>query len=147
MQQLSMLLHDQIEAMTMGDRIAIFDKGIIQQCDTPAIVYSKPNNMFVASFIGSPSIEFYKGRFDGEKLVVSDNLKIPLLKRPEGLNAYKDKDVVLGIRPEHIYTPDSSMSKVVEYSQEELLPVAVDVIEPMVMKNIVVFFLMENFLL
>ncbi|MCK9225880.1 MAG: sn-glycerol-3-phosphate ABC transporter ATP-binding protein UgpC [Candidatus Muirbacterium halophilum] len=123
--------HDQIEAMTMGDRIAIFDKGVIEQCDTPAVVYSKPSNIFVASFIGSPSMNFIKGKFDGENLVVSENLKIPLLKKPEGLSLYKDKDVILGIRPEHIYTPDSSMSKVIEYSNEELLSVSVDVIEPM----------------
>lgn len=122
--------HDQVEAMTMGDRIAIFDKGIIQQCDTPAVVYSRPNNMFVASFIGSPSMNFIKGRFDGQN-VITGNVTIPVKNIHEELKAYKDKDVILGIRPEHIYTPDSSMAKVAGYSDDELISASVDVIEPM----------------
>ncbi|MFA5478637.1 MAG: sn-glycerol-3-phosphate ABC transporter ATP-binding protein UgpC [Candidatus Muiribacteriota bacterium] len=123
--------HDQIEALTMGDRIAIFNNGIIQQVDTPDAVYSKPVNMFVASFIGSPSMNFFEGVWDGNSVVVSENLKIPVFNKPASLEQYKDKKIVLGIRPEHIYTPDSSMAKVLEHSDADILNAAVDVIEPM----------------
>lgn len=123
--------HDQVEAMTMGDRIAIFDEGIIRQVDSPDVVYSRPANMFVASFIGSPSMNFIRGEYNGQKVVVDDKLSIIVKDAPKGLEAYKGKQVVLGIRPEHIYTPQSSMAKVVEFSDEEILDAMVDIIEPM----------------
>ncbi|MGM0608182.1 MAG: ABC transporter ATP-binding protein [Candidatus Muiribacteriota bacterium] len=122
--------HDQVEALTMGDRIAIFDEGVIKQVDSPEVVYSEPENIFVASFIGSPSMNFIKGLYDG-KTVSVDDLKIPVLNPPENLKNYRDKEVVLGIRPEHVYSPKSSIAKVIEFNKDEVMKTDVEVIEPM----------------
>ncbi|MEI7475503.1 MAG: sn-glycerol-3-phosphate ABC transporter ATP-binding protein UgpC [bacterium] len=96
--------HDQVEAMTMGDRIVILNGGIIQQVDTPDNVYSNPANMFVASFIGSPAMNFIevevisenKIQFNNQTLNLSEQL-INIVKN----NSLLNKTVVLGIRPEH----------------------------------------------
>ncbi len=102
--------HDQVEAMTMADRIAVMNKGILQQLDTPQTLYDYPANLFVAGFIGSPSMNFFdvKIAVEGEKVfVVNDAFKVEL---PEGRReAYKDmdgKDVIFGIRPENIHNPE-----------------------------------------
>ncbi|PHF02662.1 glycerol-3-phosphate ABC transporter ATP-binding protein [Bacillus wiedmannii] len=93
--------HDQIEAMTMGDRIMVLNKGSIQQVGTPLDIYNEPANEFVASFIGSPSMNINDGEVDKEKGVVHiGQLQIPLsiglLKQlPEGI-------IRIGMRPEHI---------------------------------------------
>ncbi len=101
--------HDQVEAMTMADRIAIINKGIIQQVDSPLEVYNRPVNLFVAGFIGSPTMNFISGFIkpqDGDLTFVSDNgtnfIKIPesLLKDTKNILS---KKLVLGIRPEDIY--------------------------------------------
>lgn len=95
--------HDQVEAMTMGDRIVILDKGIIQQLDTPDAVYSKPENMFVASFIGSPAMNFINVKVSQNAFIVGDQS----IQAAGGLveviknNHLDNKEVVLGIRPEH----------------------------------------------
>jgi multiple sugar transport system ATP-binding protein len=97
--------HDQVEAMTLGHRIAIMNKGVLQQVGTPKEVYLKPYNRFVAGFIGSPPMNFTDGKikessdglyFFGEKL----EYKIP--DRYKSLEKYIGKEVILGIRPEHI---------------------------------------------
>ncbi|MEQ8224838.1 MAG: sn-glycerol-3-phosphate ABC transporter ATP-binding protein UgpC, partial [Candidatus Eremiobacterota bacterium] len=99
--------HDQTEAMTLGDRIVVFNGGIIQQADTPLVLYSKPANKFVAGFIGSPSMNFFEVKIvgkednlflEGDKL----NLKIPS-EFASQLKDWVDKEVVFGIRPEDIY--------------------------------------------
>ena len=100
--------HDQMEAMTMATRIAVINKGILQQLDTPQTLYDRPDNMFVAGFIGAPAMNFFnaKLRKDGNKLVVdADSFKLPLPADKKTFQAYVDKPVVLGIRPEDIFNP------------------------------------------
>jgi multiple sugar transport system ATP-binding protein len=97
--------HDQVEAMTLADRIAVMRKGEIQQIDTPEMVYGKPTNVFVAGFLGSPSMNFVNGRLtvEGDRPIVRagefsiDMSAYPFLAAPQN-----GQDVILGIRPEHI---------------------------------------------
>jgi len=97
--------HDQTEAMTLGDRVAVMRAGIIQQVDTPANLYEDPINLFVAGFIGSPSMNFVPGRVEGDTLqlpfgstTVPEKLRAGLQASAGGGGA---RDVVAGIRPEH----------------------------------------------
>ncbi|MEO9229629.1 MAG: sn-glycerol-3-phosphate ABC transporter ATP-binding protein UgpC [Devosia sp.] len=105
--------HDQIEAMTMGHRVALLKNGILQQVDTPADIYSRPRNMFVASFIGSPTMNLYYGTLgavttNGATLELgSSKLELPagvFVKHP-ALAGYAGRRVVVGIRPEDLYDP------------------------------------------
>jgi multiple sugar transport system ATP-binding protein len=96
--------HDQTEAMTLGDRVAVMRAGIIQQVDTPANLYEDPQNLFVAGFIGSPSMNFLPGRLEGDTvkmpfgdIALSEKLR-SRLQREGGQGA---KDVIVGVRPEH----------------------------------------------
>jgi multiple sugar transport system ATP-binding protein len=92
--------HDQVEAMTMGHRVAVMNKGRLQQLDTPRRLYDKPVNLFVASFIGSPPINFLKGTLrslDGELAVQTGAFTLPVAGR-EGMSV--GQAVVIGIRPE-----------------------------------------------
>jgi multiple sugar transport system ATP-binding protein len=95
--------HDQVEAMTMGHRVAVMNKGRLQQLDTPRRLYDKPVNLFVASFIGSPPINFLKGTLrslDGGLAVQTGAFTLPIASR-EGMNtARAGQAVVIGIRPE-----------------------------------------------
>jgi multiple sugar transport system ATP-binding protein len=99
--------HDQVEAMTMGDRVAVLKDGYLQQVDTPQNLYDRPDNVFVAAFIGSPSMNLYESTLtvdgDGGTVTIgSQTLQLDpsvLVKRP-GLRAYDGRHVVLGIRPE-----------------------------------------------
>jgi multiple sugar transport system ATP-binding protein len=102
--------HDQVEAMTMATRIAVMNKGLLQQLDTPQNLYDRPNNLFVAGFIGSPSMNFFPAqlRKDGNDLFVdTDDFKV---KVPENRVAtylpFVGKEVIFGIRPEDIHNPD-----------------------------------------
>src|SRR5919201_775660 len=99
--------HDQVEAMTMGDRVAVMNAGHLQQVDTPQVLYDQPVNEFVAGFIGSPSINLVESRLAqdngrlevtlGEhKLAVDDQVA----RNRSGLADYVDKEIILGIRPE-----------------------------------------------
>ena len=88
--------HDQTEAMTMGDRIAVLNKGQLEQFDTPANIYRRPATAFVGRFIGSPSMNMIAGSIDSDKVFVSGEFRIAI---PQYLGMEK-KDVVLGIRPE-----------------------------------------------
>ncbi len=102
--------HDQIEAMTMADRIAIMKDGIVQQFDTPQQVYDNPSNMFVAGFIGSPSMNFIEcsvkteGNQSAVELNTGTETPQQLVIPPEvcQLEAYREKSVILGVRPEKI---------------------------------------------
>jgi multiple sugar transport system ATP-binding protein len=98
--------HDQVEAMTLGDRVAVMRAGIIQQVDAPATLYEDPINLFVAGFIGSPSMNFLPGRIEGETLklpfgetTVPERLRASLQKSAGGGGGARE--VLIGIRPEH----------------------------------------------
>jgi multiple sugar transport system ATP-binding protein len=102
--------HDQTEAMTMASRIAVINKGNLQQLDTPQNLYDHPNNLFVAGFIGSPAMNFFPAKVtkDGNKFFVdTEDFKVQI---PDALAApYKGlegKNVVFGIRPENIHDPE-----------------------------------------
>ena len=99
--------HDQIEAMTMGDRVAVLKDGYLQQVDTPQNLYDRPDNVFVAAFIGSPSMNLYESTVtvdgDGGSLTIGSqtiNLDPSVLAKRPKLRDYNGKKVVLGIRPE-----------------------------------------------
>jgi multiple sugar transport system ATP-binding protein len=99
--------HDQVEAMTMGQRIAVMNHGLLQQCDTPQNIYDHPANMFVAGFIGMPPMNFVKDatvRFEGGMPTIACNgFSVTLPEsRATALKDYDGKKVVLGVRPEHI---------------------------------------------
>lgn len=99
--------HDQVEAMTMGDRVAVIRKGVLQQVDTPQFLYDHPNNLFVAGFIGSPAmnlVEAELARSDGSAAIEFGGLRLAIPEdvfgsRP-GLKAYEGKRVIVGLRPE-----------------------------------------------
>ncbi len=99
--------HDQVEAMTMGDRVTVLRAGVLQQVDTPQNLYDNPDNIFVAAFIGSPSQNLYDAALtEGARSLKLGSQELPLpeavrTKRP-GLAAYAGKDVVVGMRPEHL---------------------------------------------
>ncbi|KAF0112372.1 MAG: maltose/maltodextrin transport system ATP-binding protein [Chloroflexi bacterium] len=102
--------HDQTEAMTMATRIAVMNKGILQQLDTPQNLYDKPNNLFVAGFIGTPAMNFFNMKIikDGESLYVDNSefkIKLPKAKANK-LQSLAGKEVILGIRPDDIHNPD-----------------------------------------
>ncbi len=93
--------HDQIEAMTMADRIVVMHDGIVEQIGPPLDLYDRPDNLFVAGFIGSPAMNFIPGRIraNGRLTFVSDSgLTIPLDDAPAGVG---DRPLILGVRPEH----------------------------------------------
>ena len=96
--------HDQVEAMTMGDRVAVIRKGELQQIDTPREIYSNPKNIFVAGFIGSPSMNFVytkiKSTKDSIELNFGDNQITYQDEKKEKLKSFENKEIVLGIRPE-----------------------------------------------
>ena len=111
--------HDQVEAMTMGDRVAVIRKGILQQIDTPREIYLYPKNIFVAGFIGSPSMNFVyatvKTSSKGVVLTFGDD-KILSKDAPEALKEFEGKEIVLGIRPEAF--EDSVYANKKEFSEE-----------------------------
>ena len=123
--------HDQVEAMTMGQRIAIMKDGVLQQCDTPEAVYNSPANKFVAGFIGSPPMNFVEATIaesEGRLYIDAGSFRFPiLLGHPAA--ASKGKKVWLGIRPESIF--DANLETHIKASGENLLEAKVDVLEPL----------------
>jgi multiple sugar transport system ATP-binding protein len=111
--------HDQIEALTLADRIAVMEHGVIQQLDAPATIYRRPMNRFVASFVGSPAMNFLPGRIDGP-MFAGGGARI-------GLAGYgfargpRDGEAVLGVRPEHVRIVDAAGA----------IRVKVEMVEPM----------------
>jgi len=124
--------HDQIEAMTMGDRIAVLKDGVIQQTDDPITLYDQPKNRFVAGFIGSPPMNFADGRIvgQGEDLFFDeDNFKVKIPPQfKEALAPYRDKEIIFGMRPEHIYEPQALLR---ERANTQSIKAKVEIIEPM----------------
>jgi multiple sugar transport system ATP-binding protein len=95
--------HDQIEAMTMGDRVAVLWDGVAQQYDTPRALYQHPANLFVATFIGSPEMNLYEAAVEPSGSLVLGSQRLPLPPRPgSGLAGYAGRKVIVGIRPEDL---------------------------------------------
>jgi multiple sugar transport system ATP-binding protein len=119
--------HDQVEAMTMGDRIVLMNRGVVCQVGTPLDLYERPATRFVAGFIGSPPMNFFEGRLDiaGDTPVVelAHDLRLPLPRRD--LGAAGGRRVVFGIRPEHIEVADGGRPGAVRVAA------VVDEVEPL----------------
>ncbi len=125
--------HDQVEAMTMGDRIAVMSNGIIQQCDTPLHLYHHPANLFVAGFIGSPAMNFVpvQVKQSGNSIFVETaGFQVELADEHRDIAApYVNKTCMFGIRPEDIY--DLALPGLVVAEKGNTITVDVDVIEPL----------------
>lgn len=94
--------HDQTEAMTLGDRVVVLRGGLVQQIGAPQELYDHPNNLFVAGFIGSPSMNFFPGQLTAEGISTPlGNFALPPRSREKVTSSGASKDVVVGIRPEH----------------------------------------------
>ena len=121
--------HDQVEAMTMGDRVAVIRKGELQQIDTPREIYSNPKNIFVAGFIGSPSMNFVYAKIKTEndviELTFGDNQIRYKDQKKEKLKSFENKEIILGIRPEAF--EDGYFANEADYS--ESLKVKVSLLE------------------
>ena len=103
--------HDQVEAMTLGQRIVVLDKGLIQQIDAPMQIYERPVNLFVAGFLGNPAMNFFRGRLrDGVLEGNGVQLRLPTVKAQAG------QEIVAGVRPEdlHVVAGDGSLTGTVE---------------------------------
>jgi len=128
--------HDQVEAMTMGTRIAIMYKGIMQQCDTPENVYFHPKNKFVAGFIGTPPMNFFTTTVKSDEknnlylVNPAFKLKVPD-KKNKKLISFENKEVILGVRPEYIYPAETK--------DKTELKANVKVIEPLGSEKYILF--------
>ena len=123
--------HDQIEAMTLGERIVVLDGGKIQQVDTPMHLYEKPANLFVAGFLGSPAMNLLRGRLhreSGWRLAMPHTVlalgELPL--QAAMLDPWNDRDIVLGVRPEDLQ-PTTSHEHALETKLEVVEPVGNEV--------------------
>jgi multiple sugar transport system ATP-binding protein len=114
--------HDQVEAMTLGDRIAVMAQNYLQQVDTPSNLYNYPDNLFVAGFIGSPAMNFFDATLreeNGEFVIDAGHFQLPPPEYIEHLlPEHKGKDVVVGIRPKDIHHPD--------YTPTDINPVEIE---------------------
>ena len=131
--------HDQVEAMTLGDRIAVMNDGIIQQCAPAITVYDAPSNIFVGGFIGSPAMNFINGRISKKSQSYEFESAVFKLQLPKDLvseyNKILDKDVVLGIRPTDIY--DKTALPWLHLEKEQPVTATVDFSEKLGMENYV----------
>ncbi|BCX04480.1 MAG: glycerol-3-phosphate ABC transporter ATP-binding protein [Candidatus Roseilinea sp.] len=134
--------HDQVEAMTMGTRIAVMKDGVLQQIDTPQVLYDRPDNVFVAGFIGSPSMNFFDATLtsSGGDVYVDTGafrVKVPENK-VEPYRAHVGKQVIFGIRPEDIHDPEYAPPGI----HQAIVESKVDVTE--LMGNEVIVYLMTT---
>jgi len=129
--------HDQVEAMTMASRIAVMNAGELQQIDTPQNLYAHPSNIFVAGFIGSPSMNFFDAKIteaDGKIYIDTSTFRLPAAPgRVDAYRPYSGKAVILGIRPEDIHDPQFQPSNIIPATIEA----NVDVVEQMGNEKIV----------
>ena len=123
--------HDQVEAMTMGTKIVIMKDGEIQQVGRPMEIYRHPLNMFVAGFIGSPSMNFFPSRIvpaDPGVFIETESFRVPIpLTMRHQYHNFSGKEVIFGIRPEDIHSPDFMK----EYEEAAVVQGIVEVIEPL----------------
>lgn len=123
--------HDQVEALTLGDRIVVMKDGLIQQIADPIRLYESPSNKFVAGFIGSPPSNFLKGKIIGQQgdLYFTDNgLRLKVLKQHhEKLHSYLNQEIIMAIRPEDVY--DKLFAQ--DAAEEFTITATVDLVEPM----------------
>ncbi len=128
--------HDQVEAMTMGDRIVVMNDGVVQQHDTPLVLYNDPVNLFVAGFLGSPPMNFITGtlKAEGDKIRFREieggtiEVAFPAADRPAA-HEFIGKSVILGIRPEDIEV--ATLSRKEGKAAGVGFPAIVDIVEPM----------------
>ncbi len=114
--------HDQVEAMTMADRIAVLNHGELQQVDTPQNLYDYPTNLFVAGFIGSPAMNFFNAvlRKEGDDILVDADafkVKVPEERKP-ALESHVGDPVVFGLRPEDIHDPHYAPPRIISQEVE-----------------------------
>jgi len=123
--------HDQVEALTMGDRIVVMNEGLIQQVADPIGLYERPMNRFVAGFIGSPPMNFIPGKIikvDEDYYFQDKSFRVKVLEHTyEPVSKYEGREVILGIRPENIY--DRLFAQAA--SDEFTVKATVEVVEPM----------------
>jgi len=117
--------HDQIEAMTLSTRIAVMNKGYIQQLGTPKEIYDTPSNVFVATFMGSPAMNVVPARIvvnngvPHAEVVLGDGSRSLLAFSQPGLATFDGREILLGIRPEAITDPEGRRPQVQEHRQPE----------------------------
>ena len=115
--------HDQVEAMTLGDRIVVMKDGYIQQIGTPQQVYDHPANLFVSGFIGTPSMNYFDAKLcieDNKYVVKTDEISVVLDENKQErlkANNVSEQDIILGIRPDHIQIANDGISANVEVSE------------------------------
>ena len=119
--------HDQIEAMTMASRIAVINKGILQQIDSPQNLYDDPDNLFVAGFIGSPAMNFFPAtvrKEDGRLYIDGGSFTLQIPEHRTGpYTAYNGKPVIFGIRPEDIHNPQFAPPEITAQNVESVVDV------------------------
>jgi multiple sugar transport system ATP-binding protein len=124
--------HDQVEAMTMGDRITVMKDGLVQQVESPAHLYARPANKFVAGFIGSPAMNFFSGKlvYNGSTFFENKAFRLQLPEKlTKGILKEKATNIILGVRPE-----DFSLLSI-EKDSKSSMEAIVEVIEPMGSEN------------
>jgi len=123
--------HDQVEALTLGDRIVVMKKSFIQQVSDPINLYENPSNQFVAGFIGSPAMNFLEGNVisqNGDYYFQDKGIKLRILPQHNArIASYKNKKVIFGIRPEDIYDKIFAQDARPEFT----ITATVDMVEPM----------------
>jgi len=133
--------HDQVEAMTLADRVVVMNQGIIEQVGTPQELYHNPETRFVAGFIGSPAMNFLPVRVenggDGLAVRINDKITLPIPPaRTDRYAPYKGREMVLGVRPEHMFDLHGD-----DKPGWARMDAPVDVVEPMGMETMVHFFI------
>jgi multiple sugar transport system ATP-binding protein len=122
--------HDQVEAMTLGQRVAVMNHGVVQQVDAPGVLYDDPANTFVASFIGSPAMNFLRAASDGRMLAFGPH-RLPLSAAVAARLRRSTGDLLVGLRPEHFaLVPDDA---------PDALPATVEITEQLGSETLVYF--------